>query len=471
MCALLALWAGAACMTPPAEDPLPAPDANARLSYFEGSIPSGPRAPDAAVERRWEDALELRWELRYVERDVELDLPALPRHATRVLSSRGESLLRAAPRLGRAARVATGEAARGFAQRLDASESARDALGRCVTLLEDRGALARGVTAVLGVQSNVELRVPGEGPARGGFALQLARGRDGELQAAVVLEGLVPSASDAAAVQIEREHVLIDRCPTVDGDGLLLWVPASIGHLPGAFALFVDVATPTPGDGEFARAVEHSERELGAEGERAASLGRELPQSDLFRREVDGVFQAFDLERYHRSALVFLTGSSGAKLAQEIALVADDRQLADYVARVVQLSKDDRVRADDAAAVGWLLERCAYTHLAERAEARELAPELAACLLTQAGALGRTPSVLPNLIGACENLEELRLRLLEDNWIALEDTQLPARVRAFDWLRRQGQPLADFDPLADRETRRGALVRALQARATAGAQR
>lgn len=471
MRAFLALWACAACVTPPAEQPLPAPQAQARLSYFEGSIPSGPRPPDAEGGRRLEDALELRWQLLYVERDVELDLPALPRHATRVLSSRGETLLRAAPRLGRAARVATSEAARDIVQRLGASDRTGDAWGRCATMFDDRGALARGVTAVLGVQSNVELQVPGEGPARGGFALQIARARDGELQVAAVFEGLVQSATEAAAAQIEREHVLIDLRPTVDGDGLLLWVPASIGRLPGAFALFLEVATPVSGDGEFARAVASAERELGVEGERAASLGRELPQSDLFRREVDGVFQAFDLERYHRSALVFLAGSSGAKLAQEIALVADDRQLADYVARVTQLSKDERVQADDAAAVGWLLERCAYTHLAERAEARELAPELAACLLTQAGALGRTPSVLPNLVGGCSGLEQLRQRLIEDNWIALEDTQLPARVRAFDWLRRQGQPLADFDPLADREARRDALVRAQAARATAEAQR
>lgn len=466
---LLVALAGCAAPQPPA---FKAPPLDTQLSYFEGSIRSGPTARQPAAERRSDEALSIETTLVYFEHLPTAPLVALPERTEMVMVARGGKLLRPTSELGRTARVGTGEVAQRMRQGRLAGE-----YGRCAGAAQVLGALPRGVTAVFSAQYPEELRVPGEGTARRRFALQLARAQqpaDDELSAALVIEDLGVQGDEGddeetapSARVLQREYVLLSDHPRSDGTAFVLGLPTPSLGADSGFLLWVDAREPNAlGDRAAAHeaAFARTELELTRVGAEVGALAGELPQSELYRREVGGVFEALDLQRYHRSGLVFLAGSTAAQLAQDFALVAETEALSDYVKTVIEQSKQGEVRSGDAAAVGWLLERSAYIFAANLLDEGKLPGELRACLLAHAGEAGNSSGGLLSAVAECTDLAGFELRLVEDNWISLADTQPAARVRAFDWLVQRGKAPADFDPLGSRETRRASLRKALDAR-------
>ncbi|HPF13861.1 MAG TPA: hypothetical protein PLJ12_06310, partial [Planctomycetota bacterium] len=78
-------------------------------------------------------------------------------------------------------------------------------------------------------------------------------------------------------------------------------------------------------------------------------------------------------------------------------------------------------------------------------------------LLRHGGEVGRYPSTIEDAALQSADRETMRKRLLLENRLFLEDSSPSARVRAFDWLVRQGEDLGAFDPLASPSARRDAL--------------
>ena len=461
--------------TPP--PPLEAPPLETQISCFEGSIRSGPIARQDAPARRADEALSIEFTLVFLERLPRELLTPLPERTDLVMVARGRELLRPISELARRARVGTGESALRLRAGLAAGEC-----GRSATAVRSLGALARGVTLVFSAQYPDELRVPGEGTARRRIAVQVDRSEaasDDELDVALVIEdlaahpaleserdGSAPGTAPGSRI-LQREYVLLADRPDLDGSPLAFSLPAPAFGAEAGFLLWVDARSATAlGDrgAEHRAAFAEAELELGRARAQVDALASELPQSDLYRRELSGVFEALDLQRYHRAALVFLAGSTGAKFAQDIALVAESEVLAAYVQTVIEQSRGRELRSNDAAGVGWLLERSAYLFATAQLEANTLPPELRACLLSQAGDVGRSNGGLASAIADCSELAAFQARLIEDNWISLEDAQPAARVRAFDWLRKRGQAPANFDPLGTREARRASLQQALDAK-------
>jgi len=474
-----ALWLGlclASCATPKTP-PLEAPPLDTQLSCFEGSIRSGPIAQQEQPAWRADEALSVEFSLVFLELLPRELLTPLPERTELVMVARGRELLRPTSELGRKARVGSGESA----LRLRESLAAGD-LGRSARAAHGLGALPRGVTLVFSAQYPEELRVPGEGTARRRVAVQVERSRapaDDALAVALVIEDLAAPAPEAgerdeAAANtapgsriLQREYVLLADRPGLDGSPLAFSLPAPTFGAEAGFLLWLD-ARPAAALGDRAEqheaAFAQAELELGRAQAQVDALASELPHSDLYRRELSGVFEALDLERYHRSALVFLAGSTGARFAQDIALVAEAEVLAAYVQTVIEQSGGRELRSNDAAGVGWLLERSACLFAAAQLEANTLPPELRACLLGQTGEVGRSSGGLAGAVAESADLPGFQARLIEDNWISLEDAQPAARVRAFDWLRQRGKAPASFDPLGTREARRESLQKALDAK-------
>ncbi len=474
MAGLAAALAG--CVSAPAP-PFEPPPLESRLSYFEGSIRSGPIAQSNPAPRSIDEALWIEFTVAFVEHLPQEQLTPVPERTELVLVARGSELLRPTSELGRGARVGIGESARLMRQKLAAGE-----FGRTAPAAHGLGALSRGVTGVFSVQFPEELRIPGEGTARRRVALQIARApalASEELSVALVVEDLTAldseaqeslSGSEKAASGsrvLQREYVLLTDRPTIDGPPLALSLRAPAFGADAGFALWIDVRSSRSLQSRadlHASAFAAAELELVRAGVQTSALAGELPQSDLYRREIGGVFEALDLQRYHRSALVFLAGSTGARLAQDLALVAEDAELSAYVKTVIEQSQGREVLISDAAGVGWLLERSAYLFAASQMDAHGLPGELRACVLAHAGEAGRSSGGLQSAVAESADLTRFAERLVDDNWISLVDAQPAARVRAFDWLRKRGKAPAGFDPLGTREERRAGLQIALDAK-------
>ncbi len=466
----------AGCVSTPVP-PLAAPPLESQLSYFEGSIRSGPLTVPDPAPRTVAEALSIEFTVEFVERLPADQLTPVPERTELVLAARGSQLLRATSELGRRARVGVGEPAESLRRGLAVGD-----FGRTVSAAHALGALSRGVTGVFSVQFPEELRIPGEGTARRRVALQIARApasASEELSVALVVEDL--AASDGEAQEsapgaeksapgsrvLQREYVLLSDRPLIDGSPLALSVRQPAFGSEAGFALWIDVRSSGslgPRADLHASAFAQAQLELARAGAQTTALAAELPQSDLYRREIGGVFEALDLQRYHRSALVFLAGTTGARLAQDLALVAEDAELSAYVKTVVQESRGREVLISDAAGVGWLMERSAYLFAASQMDARGLPAELRACVLAHAGEVGRSSGGLQSAVAECADLAQFAARLVEDNRISLLDAQPAARVRAFDWLRKRGKAPANFDPLGTREERRASLQIAFDAK-------
>jgi len=161
-----------------------------------------------------------------------------------------------------------------------------------------------------------------------------------------------------------------------------------------------------------------------------------------------------------RRAGVFLASESGASLALDTILVADDTTLEALGAAWRQAIGEDMdalVRGDRLA---WSLESTAARWLAQAAEAGELPAELEAVLLRQTGVVGRAPDLLAEYVEESDGVAAWREHIEQENRLALEDNLPSARVRAFDWLAARGLQPPNYDPLGSREERRAALLAA-----------
>ncbi len=167
-----------------------------------------------------------------------------------------------------------------------------------------------------------------------------------------------------------------------------------------------------------------------------------------------------------RGALLFLADATDASLTRDLALAAADIHV--DVAAESLLDAIDRTSAgdsaasalDNAAGLGWLIEKTIYKLLIEYARNDAMSPELEGALIRHAGELGRHPSDLDDALDRSRGLEAFGQELLQENRLFLEDFSPAARTRAFDWLAARQNAPDGFDPLAPLKARRAALEKA-----------
>jgi len=489
----------AACAATRPEAPRIPPAVSLRLEHFAGTPLRGARDADDALrpDRPAEDASSIEFRVLYLDAEPATELPRLATHTRMVVAADGDEPIRPVAELASHARIATGEDAQRFRRQLDAG-----AFGRARELARLRGALLPETTAVLRATSHATVTLPSGETARRDLALFVSRGPeaegasagDGELyDVALAIEsvradprtdepggrgdgpggspGAARAASDGSAeavpppaeAPLRREYALLADRLEAGGAALALLVPSPFdGDSGAAFAALVRVGPP-PRRGEARRAhraaFERSLRDMAAAAEEARAQASSLDASAILRREVTSALEALQLARLHRPALVFMATEARARLAADLALVADETTLARY-ASAVRERAEARLATADAGALGWLLEASAMSVLAEQADEGALAPELTGILLRHTGEAGRFPDVLLGVAEGAGGLAALYARLLAENRVFLEDSSPAARVRAHAWLEERGAAPEGFDPLADSGERRAALRRA-----------
>jgi hypothetical protein len=150
-----------------------------------------------------------------------------------------------------------------------------------------------------------------------------------------------------------------------------------------------------------------------------------------------------------------------------VALVAPEPVLADLSTRI-QARLDELSSRIDTAQLGWMLDVMTLEHLAALQSAETLPPELAGALARFAGEAARNAGSLDEL-ARVRGREQLRARLIAENFTYLEDASPSARVRAYDWLQAKGLAPEKYDPLGSAKARSAAIDAALTAAADAAA--
>jgi hypothetical protein len=301
---------------------------------------------------------------------------------------------------------------------------------------------------------------------------------------ALVFEGeVIPRAEDEdsedqvprkpAAPVVQREHVVLPPAPFEEGEARRFFLPAPRRAIPrGGFAIEI-ARVPASAVEASADALERGRAALARSVAKAREDTSPITADESFRFESGTALPALERSALRRSALVFLAQVARAPLAGDLALDAEPDALASFAASLAPLvrggAKDDRKLP----ALGWALERAAYTWLAAAAldEKHPMPKELAALLVAHAGELGRFPELLRSAVLECDGVPALGERLVQENRIFLEDADPSARLRAFEWLQDRGAAPEGFDPLGPLAERRAALEVAREAAAKSGESR
>jgi hypothetical protein len=163
--------------------------------------------------------------------------------------------------------------------------------------------------------------------------------------------------------------------------------------------------------------------------------------------------------------MVYLAGESGTELFGDVALVAPEEALAELAGRLRE-RLGDPPPAMQAAQLGWQLDVVTLEHLAALQASEKMVPELNGVLARFAGEAARNAGSLEELTRV-RGREQLRARLISENFTYLEDASPSARVRAYEWLRSRGRAPAKYDPLGPAKERAAAIDAAMTAAAAA----
>jgi hypothetical protein len=287
------------------------------------------------------------------------------------------------------------------------------------------------------------------------FELLLWIDADGAPSAAVAVAGAtsavaIPKAHAAAVAALDpslwEARAGVEYAPLAAAAGRpVLWcrVPTTGA---GALLLEVELApAPTRGPAGLAHA-----RELALERAAAAEAARPVAPPTLLG-------EARERAGQRRALVVELARVGGRALLLDLALLAREERLSTWVAAVPAAvptgGAATRGPADDA----WELERTALADCAREFDADRLDPSLHAVLMVHLGAVGGEPALLGDLVARTTTPQDFAQAVRDEHVALLEDPRSGVRVRALRWLTERGGGPPDFDPLADRNTRRAAL--------------
>jgi hypothetical protein len=416
---------------------LPAPRVTIGVRHGAGSPLAGGRAEVAPVASPSE-ALQVTADFVALETLPENVLEPLSARSRLVTHPSGEGRILALPRLLAGARA-------GVASRADALLAGT---GRTRRFAELRGALPRGVTATFEAVCDRGLGV-GDEPVRERVALHVFRRPAGDLL--------------DVAVDVDGELASLDVAPLALGETLTVIVGSPFaGDEAKAIAVVATVSPPPATDGPGASAHRTACALCEADLAHAAVLARAEAAPPLEgappRPDLSEAVRALTIPEKRRGALFLLAQTTGAPLAEELALAGGDPVVAaagDAAAR--ELSAPGTLARSTLPELGWILERAALAGLRDLVGRGDLVPLVEDVALRRGGACGRNLGTFFGLAESSGSLDELERRLRVENHDLLEDSSPAVRARAFEWLAARGLAPPGYDPLAPGDSRRAAL--------------
>lgn len=463
-----------------AAEPLPvvAPALEYGARHFVGTVLSGPLPQhDMPEDVDPSDALAVHCVLTYYERLPHFDLPPLGTQARLIGTLQGDTAILANPIFTTRVQYVAADAAQQIMAQL--SERAGE---RSLVLNDFEGALLPGSSVVFAARSVDTLRLDVDTEAQRRVAFSFSRDETSRVEFGIVIDQLLkptddePDDSAAAALEpnldpylmerenrvLQREFVMLEDPPSVDGGPILVLVPSPFPNDEGAgFAMKVELGsapTEEPAAGRHADIVSAMLDDFVQERQTARESARRLDSRELRDRQVAEALRNLQLDRLQRRTLVFLTTTTGAPLAQDLVLIAKEENLQKYAQAVIAAAERSDAVLNTDGGLGWILERGAFQFLITALSDEEINASHLGLLLKHAGEAGNFPAIIEDSLAISSNRDEFVQRIIEENRIFLEDHNIAARVRAFDWLDSRDAAPAGYDPLADADARRSALA-------------
>jgi hypothetical protein len=450
---------------PEAQSLAPPAVAQTRVTYFSGSPLSGPTTRQIASTKA-EDTLAVKVTfVALAKMPTDSALEPLTSRSRLVAATSGGVPVLATGRLTQTARIAT----------------TQPDLGVSAEISSEAGALPIGATAVFVTgdagstdfsnrrRVEIALRRPSTAPS---VEIALAVGdfvTPAPPEAAKTEEAdraTLPQAPPAQKPEFQREMTLLDPIPVTDATSIVLVVPFRFTGGNGRAVAAIIELSPGADTPEQRDALAHVSEELKRSSEQAAKRPDVAPLESSEWASMRGAVESLYWPERRRSALVFLSNQTGARICEDVALVADDATLARMCEPIVTRVNDDPL-LHTREALGWLLDQSSFKLLAESLAGGKMPPELEAVLTQHAGEAGRHAGSLDEVMRGTGNRQDLENKLTAENFIFLEDSSPASRVRAFDWLRARGRAPAGYEPLGNMKDRREALERSLAAPASA----
>ena len=465
------------CRSEPALPPLTPPAIDFQTEHYTGSPLAGSTSLlDGAVEEadggnrlRAEDSLFVDCRVLFLEFMPKTALDPIATRTRLIAASRGEAPVLSSIILASGARVGVREPAESFISRVD-----RGQMGRFLEIADPAVAIPAGTTALIEATAQEWVDVPDSGRVQKKVSLHISNARasgagkqGGDSSVLLAVEDLAaPVARDELSelngdveqqAVLRRELICLEDALPRDGSPLVIVFRSRFGDGQGAIVAVLRALSPSEEQSEHLLALSMDDLQL--EG----AVREDAPWNAAEVRTLASAFQALDVARFHRAGLVFLSTRTGAKLAEDLALSAEEETLAAFV-RGISADKS-ALDPNETVESGWLFERRAFLFLATlQIEDPPLVPQLVGLLVRHAGEVGRYPGLIRELVGRSSDIEYFRELLIEENRIFLEDSNPSARVRALDWLTVLNLAPDGFDPLAGTTERRKALAVAREKR-------
>jgi hypothetical protein len=449
--------------TKPAPPVLPVPTSLVSTDHFLGNALSGPIAGPVAGPVPADDpatALEVHVTMIALEKVPAANFTPLGTRASFVSATGGRNAVLAAEELTRNIQVLDPKDPTDFPAILRSAGA-----GQLRQIAAFPGALAPGVTADFAASDPDTVLDPvTAAPVHLKLEVLVIRPTDASQSPRVAL--VVTDRTSTNPPELRTEKAIFDLdSPARSTIGFV--VPFHFDHAASqAVGILVSLSPGSTDPAHVAmtsKAIQQISAHLG--GTIPAVSSGQAAQDTTLSAAVEGLKSPVN----RRSSLAFLSNQTGATLAEDLSLEADDATLAQLV-RIANLPGDPQ----PAPMIGWQLDHAALTLLAKTLDASnngttsaKMPEELAAILSNHTGEVGRHPSSLNDvLLGATGRLD-LDNRLIAENTIFLEDSSPSARVRAFDWLKSHGRAPVGFDPLASGKVRQKQLEQAFNPPTTA----
>jgi len=472
------------CPSHPKPGPLTAPRVNLTVDYWAGDPLGGRGALPSEDVHDGKDAIEAHVELYSLEHPPEgSGLEPLEPRIRLITSVHGSAPFLPVPRALAGSGYATGDQAEAFQERLLAGR-----LGRFVRIGRLHAAVPAGVTAAFHIRGqhldlaaldiepltdHLEILVHPRPSSSSPPASPSGAGSDEDgLALAVAVQTRNVSADDevdspgsTGPRPAVRESCQLDLRPAV-GETIVFLVPTPLAETRSRMvAAFLRTRRPeTPASPAFLAALRRCLECLSAGAVSPDQVVRQTAALEQERCDLEAALQCLAIEDKRRQGLIFLARLTGARLALESAFLLDDETVARIAEAILSKAKPADGRPPpgppDAAAVGWLVERSAGEVLAAELSRPDAPIEIDGMLVRYAGEAGRHPGGLAAIFSDSEDLASLQAHLRQANLIFLDDHSLAARIRAADWMRRQGHAIEGYDPLGPRAQRREAIRRA-----------